>query len=715
MAKGKVLQTVIDISGEISPTLGKTLDGVLEQLDGVNVKALAAGGAIAGIGIATGAMLVEATKYLAELGDAYNTAVNDIAAGTGLVGEELEGMSDVLKDVYGSNFGESMEDAAAGITAVYQATGLTDEALAETTKGAYALADTFGYDIAESARAAKAMMTNFGISGEEAMGMIAAGAQNGLDYSGELIDTVNEYSVQFAKLGFTADEMFSVFQQGADSGAWNLDKVGDAVKEFSIRSIDGSESTTEAFTALGYNAEEMMATFAAGGDGASAAFQEVLGALMEMDDAVQRDAIGVSLFGTQWEDLGTEAMSALLNMESGAYDAEDALGKINAVKYNNLTDAFEGIKRQAEVSLLPLASTIANTFTQIAPVIGEMFEELGPVITETVDLLLPIVNEVLGEVMGVVRQLMPYVSQFASTLLPVLAEVIGQIFDAVSPLIPILLDLVVALLPPIVSIIQALLPIVVLVIEVLSPIIALVSQLITAILPPLTALIDGLIPIIQWLADVLSSILGAAIGAIGPMFMGLTDIFSNVVDFISNVFTGNWQGAWDAVIGIFKSVFNLIPTIAESVINATIGIINGIIKGINKLGDTVGITIPLIPTVSLPRFATGGITDGLSIAGEDPRYPNEYIISLNPAYRQQNLAYWAEAGRMLNADYSDFSLGGTSSGVVIDIGGVTFAPNITVTGHSDKRSIMEAIEAEYPEFLDMLEEYLVERGALVYG
>ena len=315
MAKGKVLQTIIDISGEISPTLGKTIDGVTKKLDGVNVKALATGAAIGGIAIATGAAVVKSTKYLANLGDAYNSAVNDISAGTGLVGEELEGMSDVLKDVYGSNFGESMEDAAAGITAVYQATGLTDEALAETTKGAYALADTFGYDVAESARAAKAMMTNFGVSGEEAMGLIAAGAQNGLDYSGELIDSINEYSVQFSKLGFSADDMFNIFQQGADSGAWNLDKVGDAVKEFSIRSIDGSKTTVHAFEALGLNADEMMKTFAAGGDGASVAFQGVLTALMDMDDQVQRDAIGVELFGTQWEDLGVEAMAAMVILD----------------------------------------------------------------------------------------------------------------------------------------------------------------------------------------------------------------------------------------------------------------------------------------------------------------------------------------------------------------------------------------------------------------
>ena len=32
---------------------------------------------------------------------------------------------------------------------------------------------------------------------------------------------------------------------------------------------------------------------------------------MAVDDQVKRDALGVSLFGTMWEDLGVEAMQAM--------------------------------------------------------------------------------------------------------------------------------------------------------------------------------------------------------------------------------------------------------------------------------------------------------------------------------------------------------------------------------------------------------------------
>lgn len=719
MAKGKVLQTIIDIAGEISPTLGKTLDSVSDKLEGVNVKAVAAGAAVGGIAVGTIVAVGKAVGALAELGDAYNSAVNDIAAGTGLVGEELEGMSDVLKDVYGSNFGESMEDAASGITAVYQATGLTEDALANTTKAAYALSDTFGYDIAESARAAKAMMTNFGVSGEEAMGLIAAGAQNGLDYSGELIDSISEYSVQFSKLGFSADDMFNIFQQGADSGAWNLDKVGDAVKEFSIRSIDGSKTTVHAFESLGLNADEMMATFAAGGDGAAVAFQGVLTALMDMDDQVQRDALGVELFGTQWEDLGIDAMAALADVNDEAYNTEDALGKINAVKYDNLTDAFEAVKRQGEVSLLPLASTLANAFTDIAPVLGGLFEKLGPLVEQVIDKCMPFITDFLDGAMAAIEELLPLVYDIADALLPVLGSLISQLLPPVlaiiKKLLPPVLQIVEALLPTVMVLLEALLPVLLILVDSLTPILTLIGNLISSLLPPLNNLISALIPVFQFLAQVIGNTFANALAAIEPWITYVTDMFRNLIDFITNIFTGNWEGAWQNVVEIFRGLLNYIPTIAETVMNAAIAVINGIIEGINDVGGEVGITIPLIPEVKIPRFAKGGFTDGLSIAGEDPRYPNEAVISFNPAYRSQNLSYWAEAGRMLGAEASDFNLGGSSGGSNINLGGVTFAPNITVTGTASKETIMQAIEAEYPEFIDMLEEYLLGRSATVYA
>lgn len=712
MAKGKVLETVVNIAGEISPTLGKTIKGVTDKLDGVNVAALAAASAVAAVGTAAIAGAIEAGKYLTDLGNAYNQAVGDLAAQTGLTGAALDDMAESMQDIYSLNLGESMEDVADSMATVRQTTQLSGEALESLTADALALRDTFDYDVSESTRAVKALMENFGIAGEEAMNLIASGAQNGLDFSGEMLDTISEYSVQFAKIGLDADDMFNVLQAGADGTAWNLDKVGDSIKEFSIRAIDGSKTTIEGFEAIGMNAENMMQTFARGGEEANDAFYDVLNGLLDMEDPVARDAAGVKLFGTMWEDMGIEAMQALAGAEHGAYAVGDAMGQLMDIKYDNLEDAFGAVKRQAEVALIPLASTFAHLLTDLAPKLGEVLERIAPVIEKVTERAMPFVEEFIGGMIDGFDALEPLIDG----LLPVLADALLGILEAISPIFPIIAVLAQNLLPLIVALVSTLAPIIAAVFDVLMPVFELISDLVSIILPPLTALIAALVPVIELLASVFSGVLGSAIAAISTILTGLTDILGNIIDFIANVFAGNWEGAWDSIIGIFKGIFNLIPTIVEGIINLAIDLINGIIKGINSVAEHVGFEINLIPHVELPRFATGGFTDGLSLAGEAGM---EAIISFDPNYRAANIGYWARAGQLLGATAEDagFELSGNSgeSVVVIDMGGITFAPNITIAGNADRQNIIQAIRDEYPEFMDMLEEFWMERGATVYG
>lgn len=194
-----------------------------------------------------------------------------------------------------------------------------------------------------------------------------------------------------------------------------------------------------------------------------------------------------------------------------------------------------------------------------------------------------------------------------------------------------------------------------------------------------------------------------------------------VVQPISNFFSNLWGGIIDGingVVGFFKTAFESLAGIIKAPINAVISIINGAIDGINSVGFDIPDWVPLVGgekfevnIPNIPMLATGGFTNGVSIAGEAG---TEAVISFDPRYRSNNLSYWAQAGRMLGADSSDYSLGG-SGGSGISINGVTFSPSITISGRADKETIMEAIEAEYPEFVDMLEQWLYERGRLVYA
>lgn len=619
--KNKIMQAVVSFAGTIDPSLGKAMDNVAGHLDKVNWKAVAVGAAVGGIAVATGKAVVEAGKYLAELGDDYNKAMNQLSASTGATGDELDALGESVKNIYAQNLGEDFNDVAEGLAATQKASDLAGEALEQATAAGFVLRDTFDYDISESARAASALMKNFNISAEEAYGLIATGAQNGADKNGDLLDTLNEYSAQFAALGLSADQFMGSLVEGADAGLFSIDKVADAVKEFNIRAKDGSDSSAEAFKGLGLNSDKMFAAFAAGGETAQAAFFDTVEALNKLEDPLKRNEIGVALFGSQFEDLEAGILPVLGDIETAAYDGAAALQQINDVKYNDLGSAFEAVKRSAEVALLPMASMIANTLTSLAPILTDTFEEISPVITDTLNACMPFVQDFLVGMGDTLKKVMPMVTELAAGILPLLAQLVG------SFLLPPLMQLIEALLPPVVSLLNAIMP----------------------LLSPLLAILEPI-----------ASVLGTIVGWVSK----IVSFGSGVISKIAGLFGGGGGGSAD-----------------------------------------------------VSGYATGGFTSGPSIAGEDPRYPTEAVISFNPAYRSQNLSYWAEAGRMLGAsseaDYEPIS-SGSGTAVVYDLSGLSFSPQIKVEGDTDEDALIRKLRDLEPEFIDFILEALSRREGGAY-
>ena len=662
--KNKIMQAVVSFAGTIDPSLGKAMDNVAGHLDKVNWKAVAVGAAVGGIAVATGKAVVEAGKYLAELGDDYNKAMNQLSASTGATGDELDALGESVKNIYAQNLGEDFNDVAEGLAATQKASDLAGEALEQATAAGFVLRDTFDYDISESARAASALMKNFNISAEEAYGLIATGAQNGADKNGDLLDTLNEYSAQFAALGLSADQFMGSLVEGADAGLFSIDKVADAVKEFNIRAKDGSDSSAEAFKGLGLNSDKMFAAFAAGGETAQAAFFDTVEALNKLEDPLKRNEIGVALFGSQFEDLEAGILPVLGDIETAAYDGAAALQQINDVKYNDLGSAFEAVKRSAEVALLPMASMIANTLTSLAPILTDTFEEISPVITDTLNACMPFVQDFLVGMGDTLKEVMPMVTELAAGILPLLAQLVGSF-------LPPLLDLAQQLLPPLMQIVQAILPPIA---SILATVLPMLTQIISTVLPPLMQLIEALLPPVVSLLNAIMPLLSPLLAILEP----IANVLGTIVGWVSKI-----------------------VSFGSGVISKIAGLFGG---GGGGSADVSG-------------YATGGFTSGPSIAGEDPRYPTEAVISFNPAYRSQNLSYWAEAGRMLGAsseaDYEPIS-SGSGTAVVYDLSGLSFSPQIKVEGDTDEDALIRKLRDLEPEFIDFILEALSRREGGAY-
>ena len=556
-------------------------------------------------------------------GDDYNKAMNQLAASTGATGEELESLKDVAKGVFANNYGESYDDVANAVANVKKQLGdLPADQLQKITESAFALSDTFEYDVAETTRAAKAMIDNFGVSGEYAMELIATGAQNGLDYSGELIDSINEYSVQFAKVGLDADDMFQIFQSGAENGAWNLDKIGDAVKEFSIRAIDGSNTTAEGFAAIGMNANEMAWKFTQGGDTAKQAFQETIAALASMDDLVARDAAGVALFGTMWEDLGVDAVASLGNIQDGAYATGDAMNAIKEVKYNDVGSAIEGLKRSVGSFTIDARAAFSSG---IAGAIGTLVNTLNSAdgdISVVFDGIVNAAKQAFSAFGGVIggwaengKKIIEYLVDGIKKNMPKIQEKAGEIikflingflntrkkiFEISFTLIQNLVQGISQALPEIMNegltILQNL----------INGIVNEIPQLLPLAINIITTLINGLtqaiVAILQFAPQIITTIITGIIGVLPD----LTECAVQILNFLISAITENLpliiSAAIEILIALITGVIENITIIA----GAAIEILNALISAITE-------NLPLIISASVEMLMAllNGIVENL--------------------------------------------------------------------------------------------------------
>lgn len=529
--------------------------------------------AVAGLTVALGTKAVTSAVSL-------DKAVNQLTASLGLTTEETEKYEEIVKSIYADNFGESFEDIANNIAIVrQQMQGLTNEELKNITESAYLLADVYEIDMQESIRGANSLMNQFGVTAEEAYNLLAQGAEKGLNQNGDLADQLAEYSTYYANLGFSAEEAFNMMSTAVKDGVFQLDYINDAIKEFGIRAIDGSETTAEGMALLGLDAEKLAEEFAKGGDSAKNAFSLVLNELNNCDDEIARNTAGVDLFGTKWEDLGESAILSLADVEQSIDLTRDKLTEMNEVKYDDLGSVLEGLGRQIELLIIPLGK-------ELIPIISDIVEKIAPVIEEYLPILIDYISPIIDVILQLIDEILPVLMELIEELLPPVQEII-------TSLMPVLLNIMDILLPLLVTLIQALEPILNLFIALLEPI----GELITVLLDLINIVLKPLIPIIEVVADVISDMLGGAIEFITGRISIFKDILSGIIDFIVGVFTGDWEKAWNGVSKIFSNIWNSLVSTAENVVNRIIGVINSFIDGINSLLGWAGVNITPITKV----------------------------------------------------------------------------------------------------------------------
>lgn len=325
--------------GEDGNELISMLDG---KFGGIISKISGVGAATSGAGAAMGLAFAGATTAagflidkIAEIGQEAIEQANIVReqsirmqAAFRISPEEAGEAMEIAKDLYMKDIVDSIEEASEIVFHVksYLPDG---EDLAAVSQYAAAIQFAFGVDSQESMKTAAIMARKFKIPVEEAYDTLAATMSVVPSAASNISDTLQEFSVQFSSLGYTAQETGAIIAQSIDQGGWNVSKVGDAFKEAKVRIAEGGDEIINVLSGMGLNAQSIVDTINAGD--AANALDIVIDKLGEVENATEQNRYGLAIFGTMWEDLGATDILALgtavktLEDVSGAID--DAAAK----------------------------------------------------------------------------------------------------------------------------------------------------------------------------------------------------------------------------------------------------------------------------------------------------------------------------------------------------------------------------------------------------
>ena len=354
----KLSRELEDISNN-SDSSADSFDDVSDSLEDVSERSdKASDGFTTMKGVAAN-LYTEGIKFVTDgLHDMYDlllesdSAVGSFAVKTGTAASDMGQYKDIINDIYESGNGESLSNVSDTMALVVQQFGdLNDADLSDIIENLFTMESYFGYDAQEQLRAVKMLMDQFGVSSDEAFSMMIQGSQQGLDKNGDLLDSIIEYAVHYQQLGYDADDFFNSLANGTASGTFSVDKLGDAMKEFGIRTKDTADSTTEGFSLIGLDADEMREKFSQGGETARQATEDTLTALFQMDDQVKMNQAGVDLFGTMWEDLGAAGVKALMNVNGNITTSKKTLEEVDKIKFNGVERRTESLGRKFKTEI----------------------------------------------------------------------------------------------------------------------------------------------------------------------------------------------------------------------------------------------------------------------------------------------------------------------------------------------------------------------------
>lgn len=245
-------------------------------------------------------------------------------------------------------------------------TDVTGRDLDITAAKIQSIVDTYEKGFDEVLIASNALSKSMGISLTSALEKMQDGFANGADSSGEFLDMLKEYPVQFKAAGLSADQSIALITQQVKEGIYS-DKGVDTIKEGTLRLREMTKATREALDAIGISSKQLEADLKSGTISYFDAIQLVSKKLADLEDQSPKVGTAIAdIFGGAGEDAGLDYIKMLgtVNLELGKVktptsELADANERL-ALSYQKLADD-NGILTRLQIAFKNMAAVLINS------------------------------------------------------------------------------------------------------------------------------------------------------------------------------------------------------------------------------------------------------------------------------------------------------------------------------------------------------------------
>lgn len=574
-------------------------------------------------------------------------------------GKVAENSAALIKRVYERGLGESMDAVADAVILVKDnLKDLDDTTLEKIVEQSLTLENIYGIDMAESLRGINGLMKHFNIDAGKAMDLYVSGVQNGLDKTNELGDNLSEYSGKFAEAGYSAQEYFQLLQNGLEGGAYNLDKVNDAINEATTRLADGTiadsmskfnEETGELEEGTGkwsQSVEDVFKQWQQGGATQKQVIDTIVNDIKGTESQQDKLNKAALAFGTMAEDGGAKFIESLTSV-GDAYT--DVNGKAQELQDNTTTSAqkMEAAMRKVSDAFAPIGEDIAEMLTPVFEIFAdlmEQFEKLPEPVRNFIEvfaglsaialaiapiiaiiqmlggILLPIVGtalKVVGAISAIAMVLSVFgddIKSFIDTVIGAVSEFAENVYNTyIGPALEAIKDAFQDALSAITGFwneygAQ--------IMEAVQNLFAFISPFINTALGVIKGLFDGvfgtIVDIIKVAFELIKGVFSSAFQTIKGIIKTFAGIFTGDIETLCSGINDIFEGMFNGLKAGFKALGDSLGAILKGIANTIVGVIggavNGVIGGVNWILDAVGSDMRF-DKWNYPKFASG--TDGL--------------------------------------------------------------------------------------------------------